>query len=158
MHKLLAKQKELSMGNGGEYMKTMYGYRMLARARGKYGRPNYPGRHGKDKNMLDTKIETIELDEKQDGEKINIEHRENTQEVWRAIKDILRNEMSPVAFETWISPCSIVSIIDDKIVLEVENIFIMDVVKKRFLKFLVSAAECILLKSPVKAELVVQEN
>ena len=136
----------------------MYGYRMLAKSRSKYGNPNYPGRHSKDKNMLDIKIETIEQEENTESEKINCDHKNNMQEIWGLIKESLRNAMSPVAFETWISPCRIVGIIDDKIVLEVENLFIQDVVEKRFLKSLARAAECVLLRSPIKVELVVQEN
>ena len=139
-------------------MRTMYGYRMLANSRGKYGRPNYPGRHSKDKNMLDIKIETMEREENTESEEINCDHKKSMQEIWGSIKESLRNTMSPVAFETWISPSNIVSIIDDKIVLEVENIFILDVVEKRFLKSIVSAAECVLLKSPINVALVVQEN
>ena len=89
-------------------MRTMYGYRMLARSRRKYGKPNYPGRIKSSKSNFDiTEQDIADLTEPDD----------RMQELWKLIKENVRDNISQVSFETWIEPCCLVSITDNRIVL-----------------------------------------
>lgn len=86
----------------------MYGYRMLARSRRKYGKPNYPGRIKSSKSNFDiTEQDIADLTEPDD----------RMQELWKLIKENVRDNISQVSFETWIEPCCPVSITDNRIVL-----------------------------------------
>lgn len=137
-------------------MRTMYGYRMLARARSKYGRPNYPGRKSNVETICNTKEDMKGKDGNLRKKGDIIRSKERMQDNWNLIKDIMRSNITPVTFETWIEPCNLVSIADDKVVLAVENEFIKEVVDKRFLNGLRDAAGSVLTKRPLEVEVVVQ--
>lgn len=90
---------------------------MLAKARKKYGKPNYPGR------KLGEQREEKGVDRKISENPIVFDNHENSNEIWDKIKSILLEKLSFIAYETWIEPCKLISIKDNKMVLSVENLF-----------------------------------
>ena len=87
-------------------MRTPYGLRMLAKARRKYGKPNYPEKSYKEVGRQ--KI-FLEDNQKNVSEDICEETLEKDSEIWESIKKIIREETSPVSYETWIEPCKLIS-------------------------------------------------
>lgn len=121
---------------------------MLAKARKKYGKPNYCGRG------LGAKREKEGIDEISENP-IMFETHENSNEIWDKIKSILLEKLSFVAYETWIEPCKLISITNNKMVLSVENLFFKEMIEKRYSGILRRAAEDVIDRHPIKVEVII---
>lgn len=122
---------------------------MLAKAREKYGKPNYPGR------SVGEQSEEKGIDEKISEKPIVFDTYENSNEIWDKIKSILLEELSFVAYETWIEPCELISITDSKMVLSVENLFFKEMIEKRYSSILRRAAEDVTDRHPIEVEVII---
>ena len=136
-------------------MRRKDGPRMLAKARGKYGKPNYPGRVVKEKVSGKNKIEDVCVVAAK-GNTNNLD--ENTQKIWNSIKKVAYKEVSPVSYETWIEPCNPVIIADGRIVLMVENGFYKYMLEKRYVAFLQKIAEKVMNQDKVTIEIVIPQQ
>ena len=117
-------------------MKLMYNGRMLARARKKYGKPDYPGRKAYKSNI-------IEETGKVQKEMMQVKDVKDAEKIWRMIKAILKDEVSPVSYETWIDPCEAVQTVGNRIVLQVENGFMKEMLERRYLAYFRNAARLV---------------
>ena len=115
-------------------MGKIYNSLIFAKSRRKYGKPQY-----------------LEKSYKKVVEEIAAE---KTMDTWDLILKELRKQVSFVSYETWIEPCKLIKITENKIVLEVENDFVRAMLEKRHLVIIQKAAEYIL-KRPIQIELLV---
>ena len=69
---------------------------------------------------------------------------EKDSEIWESIKKIIREETSPVSYETWIEPCKLISISGDKLVIQAENGFFKEMLERRYCGCFQRAAEIVL--------------
>lgn len=121
---------------------------MLAKARKKYGKPNYAGRG------LGAQREEKGIDEISE-KTIVFDTHENSNKIWDKIKSILLEKLSFVAYETWIEPCELISITDNKMVLSVENLFFKEMIEKRYSSILRRAAEDVTDRHPIEVEVII---
>ena len=136
-------------------MRRKHEPRMLAKARGKYGKPSYPGR----KVKAITQKEKVENDVCGAFRKETINNiDENVRKVWDVIKETAREDVSPVSFETWIEPCKPLKIVDGKIVLMVENDFVKEMLEKRYVAFLQRVGEKVTNQNSVKIVVITMQE
>ena len=102
---------------------------MLAKARAKYGKPVYSGRIKKNERVNERDRQELKMN-LNEGER-----KHSTQtilEVWNKVKAIIKEEVSPVSYETWIEPCQPVEFATGKFVLMVENDFFKEMIERRY--------------------------
>lgn len=125
--------------------------RMLAKARGKYGKPVYPGKtYDNERVNNEDQLET----EKESIEKKLCVPMQTVLETWDKIKEILKEEVSPVSYETWIEPCQPIEITSSKFVLMAENAFFKEMLEKRYLAYLCKAVKLVTAEKVTTVELV----
>lgn len=151
-------------------MRTEYGKRMLAKARSKYGKPNYLGRIYSTrnnqyeaeylKNLFNETHQNLGSDVNSISNIMKMEDAHisdlNMEEIWGSIKKIIKDEISPVSYITWIEPCELISVADDEIVLLVENLLCKEMLEIRYLTFLQNITRQVLQKDSIKIEFVVE--
>ena len=115
-------------------MKAIYCRRILAKARKKYGIPDYPGRKEKSHNSNDVEVVKTETTAKSKKE-------ETVHEIWKSVKNTVKVEISPVSYETWIESCKPLGIKHDKLVLLVENGLMREMIERRYLIYLQKAVK-----------------
>ena len=99
-------------------MRGRYSNRILAQARKKYGRPQYPGRGA----MVKT------------GEAVlNRKLAGTPHEVWCEVLKVVKEEVSSVSYETWIEPCKLLKLEGNKVILGVENGLYKEMLERRHL-------------------------
>ena len=118
-------------------MGKIYNAHMLAKARRKYGKPQYPEKRYK-KQVVEIAVEKRLTD-------------------WELIMKELQEQVSHISFETWIEPCKLLKMTEEKIVLGVESIFVRDMLEKRYIALMQKTAEHILGR-PIRFELIVSDN
>lgn len=131
-------------------MNLMYNGRMLARARKKYGKPDYPGRKPNKSNI-------IEETGKVQKEMVRVKDAEDAEKIWRMVKAILKDEVSPVSYETWIDPCEVVQIAGNRIVLQVEDGLMKEMLERRYLAYFRNAARFVTDGTITAVELVTEK-
>lgn len=136
-------------------MRNIKCYRILARARKKYEKPDYPGK--KNPSGIENSIvkEAVCEDRIMDNRNKMVEKYNN---VWDKINDIIRNEISPVSYETWIEPCRPLLISDERIVLLVENELSKHMIENRYIVYLSKITEKVMPGSHVKIEVVTSSD
>lgn len=101
-------------------MRGMYSNRILAQARKKYGRPQYPGRGATAKRSEGVERESVET----------------LSEIWAEVLKEIKGMVSFVSYETWIEPCKPLKVEGNKVILEVENLFLKEMLEKRYLNMM----------------------
>lgn len=101
-------------------MRCVCSKRMLAQARKKYGKPQYPGK---------TVAKSVECEGLR-------KRAESVSEIWVKVLKGVEEEINPIAYETWVKPCRLLKLEENKVVLAAENELYIEVLKKRFLHLL----------------------
>lgn len=87
--------------------------RMLARARGKYGKPEYPGREAEKKHISVCS--------------------ENAERIWHKVMEVMEGEVARISLETWLQPCKVLRLEDNKLMIAAENALAKELLEKRYL-------------------------
>ena len=133
----------------------MYYGRMLAKARSKYGKPNY---HGRIYKNAGTNVENQMENVREMNEKIQNKTMKTAEEIWDMILKSIKEEISPVSYETWIQPCKPLIISGTKLVLLVENGFSKELVNKRYLVELQIIAKYVTKEAVTEIKLITEEE
>lgn len=123
-------------------MKCVCCKRILAQARKKYGKPQYPERTA-----------TVKKREKYDCGK----SAETVSEVWEHVQQAVRELVTPISYETWIEPCRLLKLEGNQVVLAVDNNLHIDMLQKRFLHLLEVEFTRVMVRD-MEIELVVHEE
>ena len=128
---------------------------MLAKARVKYGKPVYPGRiheteRGNRRDPQESKKNLNDVKQKQSTQTVL--------EVWNKIKAIIKEEVSPVSYETWIEPCQPVEFATGKFVLMVENAFFKEMIERRYYSTIRNAIKYVVPENITGLELITESE
>ncbi len=66
----------------------------------------------------------------------NTEAFKNAESVWNRMKEIAKQKMSKISYETWIKPCKALAIVDDNITILAENALVKKVIERRHVPYL----------------------
>ena len=128
---------------------------MLAKARGKYGKPVYPGKPYKTERV--SKVEQLETRKRLNADELQ-QPRQTAMEVWDKAKEFLKEEVSPVFYETWIEPCQPIEFTVGKFVLMVENEFFKEMIERRYYSTIRNAIQYVAPENNTGFELITESE